>query len=182
MGSVRLFWIQKESRCAKSSRSNLSYCTENWTGQTKKPLHWVPKHYNLFVEWQVNKYRAKDPPPKQKLAVPAVFPKYLFIVEKKSENECTKAIGKLTMIAFYYLLRLGKYTPIRGASSSQKSNKKKQSRKAPKTRTVQFWVKEIGFWRENKILLHRSKLSELLSASSVTLIISNQKKLSRWGY
>ena len=86
----------------------------------------------------MNKYRAKDPPPKQKLAVPAVFPKYLFIVEKKSENECTKAIGKLTMIAFYYLLRLGKYTPIRGASSSQKSNKKKQSRKAPKTRTVQF--------------------------------------------
>jgi hypothetical protein len=43
------------------------------------------------------------------------------------------------------------------------------------TRTVQFKVKDVGFWKDGKILPRRSSLSDLLQADAATMKITNQK-------
>ena len=42
------------------------------------------------------------------------------------------------------------------------------------TRTVQFKVKDVGFWKDGKILPRRSSLSDLLQADAATMKITNQ--------
>ena len=77
-----------------------------------------------------------------------------------------KAIGDLSMIAFYYLLRIGEYT-VKG-----KQNNKKQ--------TVQFKLKDVQFLKKNKtgtpVCLPRTAPAVLLlTADSATLKLDNQK-------
>ena len=43
------------------------------------------------------------------------------------------------------------------------------------TRTEQFCVKDIGFWKDGETLPRRTSLEDLLTATTVTMKISNQK-------
>jgi hypothetical protein len=84
-------------------------------------------------------------------------------------SKCPKAraIGDLGLIAFFYLLRVGEYTRPRYV--------KVQGIKKRATRTVQFRVCDVGFFRHGTILPRSSKLKDLLKATSCTLKITNQK-------
>jgi hypothetical protein len=76
-----------------------------------------------------------------------------------------QALGDLTCIAFYYLLRVGEYTY-----------------KPPKqrTRTQRFRIKDILFRRADQSLIpNTAPLQELLRATHATLCISNQKNGKR---
>ena len=56
-------------------------------------------------------FRKADPPTMKQLPVEADVPEYLVKLGRDPEaRELDGAIGDLTMIAFYYLLRIGKYT------------------------------------------------------------------------
>ena len=56
-------------------------------------------------------YRKVDPPTKKMLPVQADVPELIVkMAYKLGSAEWEKAIANLTMIAFYYLLRIGKYT------------------------------------------------------------------------
>ena len=74
------------------------------------------------------------------------------------------AIGDLATVAFFFLLRVGEYT-------MPAANRK--------TRTVQFRVKDVTFYKNNVILPLTSPLATLLSADGVSLNISNQKNGTR---
>lgn len=76
-------------------------------------------------------------------------------------------MGDLALIGFYYLLRSGEYTKPRYAVVNGK--------KVRATRTRQFRVKDVGFFKDGKILPRSSDLHTLLTADSATLKISNQK-------
>jgi hypothetical protein len=78
-----------------------------------------------------------------------------------------QAIGDLSIIAFFYLLRVGEYTKPRFTTTNG------VRRRA--TRTVQFRVGDVGFFRKGKILPRNSPLKKLLTATSCTLKITNQK-------
>jgi hypothetical protein len=52
-----------------------------------------------------------DPPTTKQLPVEADVPEYLVNLGQESDaRELDRAVGDLVMIAFYYLLRIGKYT------------------------------------------------------------------------
>jgi hypothetical protein len=78
----------------------------------------------------------------------------------------SQAIGDLALIAFYYLLCIGKYT-IKG-----KCNNTKQ--------TVQFKLKDIWFFKQNKAgtlmcLPANAPQNLILTTDSATLKLDNQK-------
>jgi hypothetical protein len=84
----------------------------------------------------------------------------------KSGSTREKASGDLLLIAFYYLLRIGKYT-VKG-----KRNNTKQ--------TVQFKLKDVTFFKKNKVgtlvcLPRTAPASVVMAADSATLKLDNQK-------
>ncbi len=83
-----------------------------------------------------NGWRKEDPPTTKQLPVEADVPELL--AERgcnRNSTELDRAIGDLSLIAFYYLLQIGEYT-IKG-----KRNKTKQ--------TVQFKYEDITFFKKN---------------------------------
>ncbi len=83
-------------------------------------------------------YRKVDPPTKKMLPVQADVPELLVeTAYKLGSAEREKAIADLTMIAFYYLLRIGEYTV------KDKRNNSKQ--------TVQFKYEDVTFFRKNNL-------------------------------
>ncbi len=81
---------------------------------------------------------AKDNPPTRKmLPVESDVPELLVEMGYgKSGTTYTRAVGDLSLIAFYYLLRIGEFT-IKG-----KRNNTKQ--------TVQFKLEDITFYKKNE--------------------------------
>jgi hypothetical protein len=77
-----------------------------------------------------------------------------------------KAVGDLTLIAFYYLLRVGEYT-VKGTRNESK-------------RTVQFKLEDVTFFHRNergqlRCLPQDAPLEMLLSAEGACLKLDNQK-------
>jgi hypothetical protein len=85
------------------------------------------------LEIMLGGYRKVDPPTKKMLPVQADVPELLVkMAYKLGSAEREKAIPNLTMIAFYYLLRIGEYT------IKDKRNNSKQ--------TIQFKYEDITFF------------------------------------
>jgi hypothetical protein len=115
----------------------------------------------------VEGYRRLDPPTTPQLAVPVAVPNACFTSSTASTDPLIKASGCLILIAFYFLLRVGEYTKPRtivrnGATVSA-------------TRTVQFMVGNVGFFKDGKIISRSSSLHILLSCDAAMLKINNQK-------
>ena len=112
-------------------------------------------------------YSKLDPPTRKMLPIEADVPDLLVEMGYgKGGTAHAKAIGDLSMIAFYYLLRIGEYT-VKG-----KQNNKKQ--------TVQFKLEDVQFFKKNKagtlVCLPRTAPAVLLlTADSATLKLDNQK-------
>jgi hypothetical protein len=110
--------------------------------------------------------RKDDPPTMKKLPVEADVPEYLVrqaIAKGSTEKE--QAIADLTLIAFYYLLRVGEYT-VKGAWNSSKQ-------------TQQFKLKDLTFFRRVRggrlWQLPSNASAEEMAADSCTLKLDNQK-------
>ena len=73
-------------------------------------------------------------------------------------------------MAFFFLLGVGEYTKPKYC--------KKNGETKRATRTVQFAVNNIGFFKKGKILPRASPLPKLLSADSCTMKIT--KKMVAW--
>ena len=132
--------------------------TTELDGRGPSPLHIAPNRYIAVVEEQVNCYSADDPPPDQKIAVPVSVPNFLYKLGLMSSTkvEFNTAVGELILIAFYFLLRIGEYTP-----PSQPKAKNKKKRKKRRTLTQQFRVRDVTFWdKNNRIIPKKSKLSK----------------------
>ena len=80
-----------------------------------------------------------------------------------------KAIGDLTLIAFYYLLRVGEYTRPRTVIAAN-------GQIVRATRTVQFTIGSVGFFSTtNQEIPKTAPLAILIVAQYVVLRITNQK-------
>ena len=83
----------------------------------------------------LNGWRKEDPPTTKQLPVEADIPELLAEIRRDGNgSDLDKAIGDLTLIAFYYLLRIGEYA-IKG-----KRNETKQ--------TVQFKYEDMTFFKK----------------------------------
>jgi hypothetical protein len=111
--------------------------------------------------------RRDDPPAIPQLAVPISVANAVFHAGLSHTSQQIKSIGSLALIAFYYLLRVGEYTQPRFVF--------RNGSKIRATRTKQFVVDNVGFFKEDRLLARSSSLEELLTATSATLKITNQK-------
>ena len=115
-----------------------------------------PKKIGMLLEG----YRREDPPPQPRLAVPVAVPNLIYMcMANKGDKE--KCVGDLSLIAFYYLLRVGEYT---------------HHKPSDKRRTQQFRLCDIAFWHNNTQLDASLSITHLLQhCTAATLNISNQK-------
>jgi hypothetical protein len=92
------------------------------------------------------------------LAVPVTVP--LQMVEEAYLNgtalQKPKAIANLALIGFFYLLRVGEYTRPRVVTRNKKT--------VSATRTKQFKIKDVGFFKNGVRFPRRSRLYILLTA------------------
>ena len=75
-----------------------------------------------------------------------------------------QAVGDLELITFFYFLRVGEYT---------------QKYKRAKTHTIQFHFCDVVFKKGNTILPRNASRGKLLTATSATMRLSNQKNSIR---
>jgi hypothetical protein len=115
----------------------------------------------------IDGFAKEDPPTRKMLPIEADVPELLVQMGySKSGTAHTRAVGDLSLIAFYYLLRIGEYTV------KSKRNNVKQ--------TVQFKLEDVTFYKKTKSgqlrCLPKNAPAELiLSADSATLNLDNQK-------
>jgi hypothetical protein len=119
----------------------------------------TPKYWKA-LEQQIEGYRRQDPVPQAKLAVPVTVPHWCVSQGLHASSPRTQAIGNLTNIAFYYLLRVGEYT-YHGTQHTR--------------RTKQFRTCDTQFWKNGIALPLNSPASVLLAADAATLTLTNQK-------
>ena len=111
--------------------------------------------------------RKDDPATVKKLPVEVDIPEYLSIESlRPGASEQEKAVADLTLIAYYYLLRVGEYT-IKNSRNNTKQ-------------TVQFRITDITFFKRDAFgtlrqLQRQAPDQDILTADSATLKLDNQK-------
>ena len=109
----------------------------------------------------------EDPGTSKKMPVEVDVPEFLAELGRKEEaDEMTKAVGDLSLMAFYFLLRVGEYT----VKSTRNEGKQ----------TVQFRMQDVTFFKRDKRgilsqLPRNAKDEDILAADAVTLKLDNQK-------
>jgi hypothetical protein len=111
--------------------------------------------------------RRDDPPSVPQLAIPITIPNMVYDAGISNADPHVQTVGCLTLIAFYYLLRVGEYTQPRFVYRA--------GEKVRATRTKQFVIGNIGFFCNNKLVPRTAPLNVLLSCTAATLKITNQK-------
>jgi hypothetical protein len=111
-------------------------------------------------------YRKVDPATRKKLPVHSDVPELLVETDQHGRTQRQRATADLTMIAFYYLLRVGEYT-VKGSRNNTKQ-------------TVQFKYEDVTFFKKNNRgelrCLPRDAPAHLISsADGATLKLDNQK-------
>ena len=108
-----------------------------------------------------------DPPTQKKLPVEVDIPELLLEeAAKPNVSEKEKAVADWTLIAFYYLLRIGEY------SVKKSRNYSKQTR--------QFKMKDVVFFTKSECgqifkLMRDATDEQILAATSASLKLDNQK-------
>jgi hypothetical protein len=119
------------------------------------------------LQIMIEGYSKEDPPTRKMLPIESDVPQFLVdIGYSESGTAHTQAVGDLSLIAFYYLLRIGEYT-VKG-----KRNNTKQ--------TVQFKLEDVTFYKKTRAgqlrcLPKTAPYNLVLSADSATLKLDNQK-------
>jgi hypothetical protein len=115
----------------------------------------------------IDGFAKEDPPTRKMLPVESDVPELLVEMGySKPGTAHTRAVGDLSLIAFYYLLHIGEYT-LKG-----KCNNTKQ--------TVQFKLEDVTFYKRTRngqlrCLPKNAPAHLILSADSATLKLDNQK-------
>jgi hypothetical protein len=123
------------------------------------------------LERLYRRYRDEDPAPQPQLALPVALFQNIASKEGNSADPIEQAVADLSIVAFFYLLRVGEYT---------------MPRAQVRTRTVQFRAKDVQMWGTNAVgctvrIPNTAPLSVLLTATAATLTIDNQKNGNRSG-
>jgi len=128
------------------------------------PLHKPgTTNYYAALAQQTETYKREDPATEKQLAVPVDVPNHVFLATRTGRNSKEKAIGELTLIAFYFLLRVGEYT-YHGTG---------------KRRTQQFRLGDIKFFTANTMVPLEQLKQHAQGITLVSMTIDNQKNGQR---
>jgi hypothetical protein len=133
----------------------------------QSPIYRAEGKYTLVLQRMVEGFRREDPPSIPQLAVPITVPNLCYNAGINSSCPFKEATGCLVIIAFFYLLRVGEYTPPRYVT--------RNGEKIRATRTIQFTIGNVGFFKNGHIVSRTSTLKQLLACDAATLKLTNQK-------
>lgn len=123
---------------------------------------WCPR-----IERVLAGFAKEDPATEKKLPVAVDVPETLVWMSMfAGALEVHKALGDWTLIAFYFLLRIGEYT-VKGSRNTSKQ-------------TVQFKMEDVTFFKKDtrgrlRQVPRTAPDSEIMAADSATLKLDNQK-------
>jgi hypothetical protein len=104
--------------------------------------------------------KASDPAPRRQLGLPAAAVEAIAKSHIGSGEPKAYTTGSLVVIAFFFLLRVGEYTP--GSAHKKK-------------RTVPLQKKDVQLWCQGQVIANDSSWETLLTADAVTISLENQK-------
>jgi len=110
----------------------------------QSPVYRHEETYTLPVQRCIEGMRRVDSPAIPQLAVPVAVPIEMARESYATSSARAQATGDLGLIAFFYLLRVGEYTAPRVVI--------KNGRIVRATRTKQFRVMDVGFFKNGKLL------------------------------
>ena len=102
-------------------------------------------------------WKSQDPAPRYQLALPNTTVRWIARTFTRASKRM-QIVGHLIVLAYFFLLRVGEYTP----SSDPR-------------RTVPLRRKDVTLWKDGRRLRHNSGLANLLQADGVTIGLENQK-------
>jgi hypothetical protein len=112
-------------------------------------------------------YQNADQPPKSQITLPATVFEDVAANEEKSKSHGLQAAADLIIIAFFFLFRVGEYTPAG----------------TRRTKTVQFRLCDLTFWKRTgpntTAIPFDAPDAEILATVSVTFRLDNQKNTHR---
>jgi len=121
-----------------------------------------PGAHLLDKEFQdlYKRYKDEDPPPRSQHAVPNTTIRWTAaFFSAGSQRQQTGAA--LIVLAYFFLLRVGEYTPTRNTSR--------------KKRTIPLRKGDVTLLRNNQPMDREAPLAELLTATGCTICLENQK-------
>ena len=74
------------------------------------PIHRSENKYRLSLQRLMESYRQEDPLSIPNLAVPVIVPTHIYKAGMQSTDPKIQAAGCLSIVAFFFLLRVGEYT------------------------------------------------------------------------
>ena len=110
------------------------------------------------VSSYLDKFKQHDPPSQPQQALPSTTIRWIASTFTNTPLKRLQVVAHLIVLAFFFLLRVGEYTP----SSRERL-------------TVPLRGKDIKLWSQGHVLSHTSTLTELLNADAVTICLENQK-------
>ncbi len=141
-----------------------------WSLPLARPSNWLdsripstPLHgnkYHLHIARQLESFRRTDAPTCPQLAVPVGIPNWIFRSSRNSQRPQVRAIGELSLMAFYFLLRVGEYTQATTRCS---------------TCTQAFRLQDVQFYKNQAPITLTQLLSNPQAPGMVCLKIDNQK-------
>ena len=142
------------------SRRHFSGAPSAWQSRGfKDPRRETPGQKDLDAEFSTKyrKWRSQDPAPKPQQALPNTTVRWI----ARSYARCRKRlqiVGHLIVMAYFFLLRVGEYTP---------SSEPRQ--------TVPLRLKDVKLWKNGRRLPNNAALNVLLQADAVSICLENQK-------
>ena len=106
----------------------------------------------------LDKCKEQDPPSQPQQALPSSTIHWIFTTFSQAPLRRLQVVAHLIVLAFFFLLRVGEYTP----SSKER-------------RTIPLRGKDVKLWHNGLLLSHTSSLDILLTADAVSICLENQK-------
>jgi len=123
------------------------------------PLHKPgTTNHHAAIAMQTEGYRRGDPATAKQMAVPVSVPNFVFTNSRETKDPQQWAVGKLVLIAFYFLLRVGEYT-----------------HHSTKRRMQQFRLGDMKFFAHGRMVLPAQLEANRDHITLVSLTIENQK-------
>jgi len=126
----------------------------------RDPRRTDPGQHNLdeCFSAYIRRCKSMDPTPRPQQALPSSTILWIAMHLGSSTSKRLRMAADLIILAFFFLLRVGEYTPSRQVRL-----------------TVPLRDKDLRLWRQGQVLDHRVPLAELLTADAVTICLENQK-------
>jgi hypothetical protein len=150
------------STALSAVNTTIAMATETEPLKLPGKTSWLPEIGMMLKGWA-----GADGQVEKKMPLEVDVPEFLVKCGlEEGASEKVKAVGDLSLIAFFFLLRIGEYTS-KGTRNESK-------------RTVQFRIKDVTFFKQDKNgrlrqLPRNASDEDILSADAVTLKLDNQK-------